>query len=106
MGDKLVEPRKDVRNLYRGIRLCSTITRGKRRERREEERKKWRSIIRMKKRRQDKITWRYKQGRVAGRFILFFSWRREDEEDEKEGALFFFSFFSGGWDCTAVGYCA
>jgi hypothetical protein len=54
----------------------------------------------------DKITWRYKQGRVAGRFFSFFSRRREDEEDEKEGALFLFSFFSGGWDCTAVGYCA
>jgi hypothetical protein len=49
VGDKLVEPRKDVRNLYRGIRLCSTITRGEeKRERREEERKKW-SINRMKK---------------------------------------------------------
>ena len=37
MGDKLVELPKDVRNLYRGIRFCSTITRGE--EEREERRR-------------------------------------------------------------------
>ena len=37
MADKLVVPQKDVRNLYRGIRLCSTIKKEEREKREIEE---------------------------------------------------------------------